>query len=110
MPQLAVACAKVTIDVLSIDDGDVPAAAAKALKLIVSPLPTPAPATLADITTVVPVTDETVVPDGMTPDAVVSVIVMPAVIHDGTLAKCSVLLPDAVPLFVAALPAIWTRA
>ncbi len=60
--------------------------------------------------TVVPVVDKTVVPDAMTPELLVSVIVMPAVIHAGTLAKCSVALPDAVVLFVAALPPIWARA
>jgi hypothetical protein len=61
------------------------------------------------MTTVVPVTERTVVPVGMTA-LVVSDTSMPATTHAGVEAKCRVGFPDAVVLFVVAVPATCTRA
>lgn len=63
--------------------------------MIVSPLLTPAPVTGVDRVTVVPVVEETTVPDGMTVDAVVSETTMPTEMEPGTEANVNVL-PDAV--------------
>ena len=74
---------------------------------ITSPFPTPGDVALADITTVDPVDDETVVPGGIAAGAVISTIVAPLVNDEGVEAKCSVLLPAAVVLLVVAeLPLI----
>ncbi len=72
---------------------------------MVSPLPTPAPAALALIVTVVPVVDSTVVAAEIEDGVVALVIVMPATIQAGVDAKWSVGLPLAVVLLVAADPA-----
>src|SRR5579859_6932119 len=117
VPQLAVAWAKVItaplVALTGVTPGSVPdeaELAGHAEKTIVSPEPTPAPVALADMTTVVPVTESTVVAAGMTDGAVVSLTVMPATIQAGVAAKWSVALPEAVVALVAAEPETWTRA
>jgi len=66
VPQLAVAVGKVIGALFATEEGEEPAAAEKTVKPTVSPLATPAPVTLAESITVVPVTESTVVPTGIT--------------------------------------------
>ena len=117
VPQEAEAVAKVTtaplVTVAGTTAGSVPTDAVgvgQMLKQIESVPPTPAPVALALMTTVVPVTDRTVVPAGMTLGAVTSRTVMPATIHAGVDAKCRVAFAAAVVALVVAVPATWTRA
>ena len=69
--------------------------------IMLSPLPTPAPAAFALMTTVDPVVLKTVVPARIDAGVVRLDTTMPATTHDGVEAKCRVLFPDAVELFVA---------
>jgi len=68
---------------------------------MLSPLPTPAPAALLLMTTVVPVVLTTVVLAGIAEGVVRSKITIPATTQAGVVAKCRVLFPEAVVPLVA---------
>ena len=117
VPQSAVAVAKAmaaalltVAGVVSGSDPEEPVAVGNAENWILSPEPTPEPVAFADIVTVVPVTERTVVPAGITLGAVRSEMYIPGTIQLGVDEKCRVGLPLAVAPLVVAAPATCTRA